>query len=90
MTRSHPDQEDYNEDLAEIEVAAQNALRGQNRANHVVMARRVKEATRERLKLPSEAGNDVLGFAKEKLEEYRHPGSSSVRFGAIDPSSGNL
>lgn len=84
MTRPHPDQKDYNRDLAEIEAAAHAALREQNRANHIVTARRVKEAVLERSEPPPEAAHDVLEFAKENLEASQH----REQFGTLKNRSG--
>ncbi len=71
VTRAHPDQKEYNDDLSEINSTAQSALRSENRASHVVTARRLKEEIQKRLDPPEEGGYDFLSFAEERLEEYR-------------------
>jgi integrase/recombinase XerC len=43
VTRAHPDQEGYNEDLSEIESKAHAVLRSENRASHVVTALRARD-----------------------------------------------
>lgn len=71
VTRSHPDQKEYNNDLSEIKSTAQSALRSENRASHVVTARRLKEEIQTRLGPSEEVAYDFLSFAEERLEEYR-------------------
>ncbi|MCS4177327.1 hypothetical protein GGP96_002052 [Salinibacter ruber] len=71
LTRSHPDQKEYNDDLSEIKSTAQSALRSENRARHVVTARRLEEEIQKRLGPPEEAAYDYLSFAEERLKEYR-------------------
>ena len=71
VTRSHPDQKEYNDDLSEIKSTAQSALRSENRARRVVTARRLKGEIQKRLGPPEEAAYDFLSFAEERLKEYR-------------------
>lgn len=72
VTRSHPDADEINSHLAEVESTAHSALSELKRADYLLTAQRVKESIQSELQASGDGGpGDFLSFVEEVVEGYR-------------------